>query len=58
MSTTSAFILGLVSFFMGAFYFACCQVNTEKRAVKDGFMKINGKFYIITPLDIGGKKDD
>jgi hypothetical protein len=46
-----------VAFFLGAIFTSACQVSVEKKAVEDGYMKINGKLYTITPLDIGGKKE-
>lgn len=48
----STFIAGLVGFLIGAFFFASVQVSNEKRAVKDGYMKIDGGFYLITPIDL------
>lgn len=48
----STFIAGLIGFLIGAFFFAAAQVSTEKKAAKDGFMKIDGRFYLITPLDL------
>lgn len=46
-----------VAAFLGAIFTAACQVSVEKQAVENGYMKIAGKLYTITPLDIGGKKE-
>lgn len=54
----STFLLIFIGWILGCLFCAYAAVKSEKDAVKNGYMKIDGKFYLITPLDIGGKKDD
>jgi hypothetical protein len=42
------FIVGLL---IGYIFAAICQVTQESEAVKQGIMKIYGKYYRITPME-------
>ena len=47
----SWFFIGLfVGYVVGMFLFAAGQVNSEKKAVESRVVKLDGKFYCITPI--------
>lgn len=44
------FIGSFLGFVVGMFLFAAGQLQSEKRAVESRVVKLDGKFYAITPI--------